>query len=106
MSCFAYDRMGASIQRPDEAMMRSLLASVHVGDPEHPDVSLNHEDGWALSYTASGTLIFENVETGDGPWHMQGVTPDEALALWQLLACGEVESIQASAWVSGYGGER
>lgn len=81
MSYFAYDRMGASIQRPDEATMRSLLASVSAGDPEHPDVSLNHEDGWALSYNASGTLIFENVETGDGPRHMWGVTPELALEL-------------------------
>lgn len=105
MSWFAFDRMGATIQRPDDATMRSLLGSVSAGDPEHPDVSLNYEDGWALSYNASGTLIFENVETGDGPWHMRGVTPERAPELWQRLAHGDIEAIQPKAWVSGYGSD-
>jgi hypothetical protein len=103
MSYFAYDRMGASIQRPDESKMRELLASVSVNDPEHPDVSLNNEDGWALSYGPSHTLIFENVETGSGPWHMKEISIEQALALWNLLALGQVSALQDNAWSSGYG---
>lgn len=103
MSYFAYDRMGASIQRPDENKMRELLVSVSTNDSEHPDVSLNHEEGWALSYGASHTIIFENVETGAGPWHMKNITAEEALELWKLLANGDISALEAKGWVGGYG---
>jgi hypothetical protein len=102
MSYFAYDRMGGSIQRPDESKMRELLASVSANDPEHPDVSLNNEDGWALSYGPSQTLIFQNVETGAGPWHMKEISIEQALALWKLLALGQVPALQENPWSSGY----
>lgn len=103
MSYFAYDRMGASIQRPNESKMRELLISVKGNDPEHPDVSLNNEDGWALSYGPSHTIIFQNVETGAGPWHMKKVSIEQALELWNLLALGQVSALQEKNWASGYG---
>lgn len=103
MSYFAYDRMGAAIQRPDESKMRELLCSVNANDPEHPDVSLNNEEGWALSYGPSHTMIFENVETGAGPWHMKEISIEQALTLWNLLALGQVSQLQGNRWASGYG---
>jgi len=103
MSYFAYDRMGAAIQRPDESKMRELLGSVSANDPEHPDVSLNSEDGWALSYGSSHTIILQNVETGAGPWHMKEISIEQALTLWNLLALGQVSALQKNSWVSGYG---
>lgn len=83
--------------------MMELLTSVRANDPEHPDVSLNREDGWALSYGPSHTIIFENVETGAGPWHMKEISTEQALALWNLLALGQDAELQEKCWASGYG---
>lgn len=105
MSYFAYDRIGAAIQRPAERTMSDLLASVNANDPEHPDVSINHQEGWALSYGPSRTIIFENVETGDGPWYMKAVSREQALELWKLLAQGRVAELQGQNWAQGYGNE-
>lgn len=96
--------MGESIPRPDEPTMRALLASVSVCDAEHPDVALEHESGWALSYFASHTITFENVEAASdaGPWHMDMVTLEQALELWILLASGQIAAVQEQAWMDGY----
>jgi hypothetical protein len=103
MSYFAYDRMGASIRRPDLQTMRSLLASVFANDPEHPYVSLTDEEGWGMSYGFSRTLILENAETDEGPWHMKEVTPEQALGFWVLLSNGQLAELRSSGWVEGYG---
>jgi hypothetical protein len=95
--------MGESIQRPNIQVMQSLLASVSKGDPEHPDVSLNIEDGWALSYQPSQTLIFENVETGEGPWHLKEISPEAALSFWEQLSQGLMSELKNQDWIAGYG---
>lgn len=51
MSCFAYDLMGGVVHNPSKDEMQSLLSSVGAADAEHPDVSLNTEEGWSLSYS-------------------------------------------------------
>ena len=86
MSFFAYDRLGNPIQNPSEQQMRDMLASLAVQDNEHPDVSLNHASGWCLSAFGSGLLVWENVEEGNGPWHMRSVAPEQVLRLWLALA--------------------
>ena len=103
MSYFAYDRMGSTVISPDEAAMSALLSSLTTPDPEHPDVSLSHESGWCLSVFGSGLVILENVETGEGPWHMRLPSPQHSLNLWQLLSGGQIAAIQSHPWVSGYG---
>jgi hypothetical protein len=101
MSCFARNRWGHSIRYPDEAVMRELLTSVSADDPEHPDVSLNQEDGWALSYMPSHTIIFENVETNEGPWHMKNISIERALDLWKLLAQGDLAELKKTIGLKG-----
>ena len=103
MNFFAYNRMGESIPEPNTQVMQSLLASVSEGDPEHPCVSLNTEDGWAISYHPSHTLIFENVETGEGPWHLKDVSPEAALLIWKQLSQGLNSDLKNKGWVAGYG---
>jgi hypothetical protein len=80
MSYFAYDRMGNAIASPVEVAMRNLLGAFAVQDPEHPDVSLNHESGWSASVFGNGLVVLENVETGEGPWHMSGKSPEKPSA--------------------------
>ena len=82
---------------------KALLASVFTNDPEHPDVSLNNETGWSLSYGFSRTMIFENVETGDGPWHMKEIAPELALSFWSLLSTEQLAELRSQARVNGYG---
>lgn len=103
MSYFAYDRMGNTITSPDEAAMAVLLTSLASPDPEHPDVSLNHESGWSTSVFGSGLVVLENVETGEGPWHMSLSSPESAIELWRLLANGHIEALRSQPWTTGYG---
>jgi len=83
--------------------MSELLDSLATPDPEHPDVSLNHESGWSASVFRSGLVVLENVETGEGPWHMLLPSPRHAMELWRLLAAGDVEAIRSHPWAPGYG---
>ena len=103
MRYFARDRMGATIQSPGMDRMRNLLDSLATEDPEHPDVSLTHESGWCLAAFAGGLIVFENVETGDGPWHMRSVGADHILDYWRALADGHHERLLPLPWVDGYG---
>ena len=103
MTYHATDRMGATVQEPSESVMQELLVSLESADTEHPDVSLVHESEWCISIFGSGLAVFENVETGEGPWHMQGVSVSAALELWRTLAAGQIEQLKARHWESGYG---
>ncbi len=103
MSYFAYDRMGSTVTSPDDAAMSLLLGSLAAPDPEHPDVSLTHESGWCLGVFGGGLVILENVETGEGPWHMQLPSPQHSLTFWRLLSLGEIAAIRSHPWVLGYG---
>lgn len=83
--------------------MRKLLDSLATEDPEHPDVSLTHESGWCLAASAGGSLVFENVETGEGPWHMRSVDAQQVLDCWRALADGHHDVLSTLAWLDGYG---
>jgi hypothetical protein len=103
MTYRATDRMGASIPEPSEKKMKESLSSLSRFDPEHPDVSLIHESEWSLSVFGSGLVVFENVETDEGPWHMISVPVSDTLKLWHLLAEGNLDELKQFPWVSGYG---
>jgi hypothetical protein len=104
MSCFAYNRSGTSVREPSAEKMAALLESLRLPDNEHPDVSLTHESGWCISAFESGLVCLENVQTGDGPWHMCGLSFESILDLWGKLAGGHIESLQSRTWLPGYGG--
>lgn len=103
MTYRATDRMGASIPEPSEKKMKELLSSLSRHDPEHPDVSLSHESEWCISVFTSGLVVFDNVETGEGPWHMVSVSAPDTLKLWHLLAEGKLKELKKFPWISGYG---
>jgi len=103
MSCFAHNRSGATVSEPSTEEMTALLESLRLPDSEHPDVSLTHESGWCISAFRSGLVCLENVETGDGPWHMRDLSFDSVLELWGKLAEGHIESLRSFTWLPGYG---
>ena len=58
----------------------------------------------ALRATASGLLVWENGEDETHPpRHMTGVSRARVLALWLLLADGDVAAVDAKPWLPGYG---
>ncbi|MFJ8310651.1 MULTISPECIES: hypothetical protein [unclassified Streptomyces] len=95
------DLTGASVDEPDEATMRTILDGLADADTEHPDVSLTHENGWSLSVFPSGELLWllwENLDDPDtAPRQLSGVTEDEVLRLFALLAAGETAEIERLA---------
>ena len=103
MNFFAHDRLGRTILRPTSEQMQELLASLSVLDPEHPDISVQTESGWCISAFGSGLVVLENVETGEGPWHLEGQQVDQVLGLWSMLVSSEIASVRAADWVNGYG---
>jgi hypothetical protein len=99
-------RWGGTLSNPEAKDLRAALAELDVDDPEHPDCWLEDELGWGISAFGSGLVIFENVETNEGPWHMRRVSREQVLELWNLLRTGRVEALRHLAWKPGYGGTR
>jgi hypothetical protein len=102
MNYFACDRFGNSIQRPDRQAMSELLESLGAPDPEHPEVSLQDASGWCVAAHSGGLVVLENVETGEGPWHLEARRADEVLEMWQELASGAIAQLRSRPWTSGY----
>ena len=99
-------RWGVGASNPPVARCRDLLQEIDLDtdDLEHPDVCLAHDSGWALSAFPSGLLVWENAEDETHPpRHMTGVSRARVLALWLLLADGDVAAVDAEPWLPGYG---
>jgi hypothetical protein len=101
---YSTNRWGAMEREPSVEYLRNLLQSLDIADHEHPDVSLTHETGWALSAFSSGLVLFENVEGEDNSArHMKNVPRDKVLLLWIKLAQGELAEVEAEPWLLGHG---
>jgi hypothetical protein len=105
MSFFVRGRWGGSEREPTEQAMLAVLAELDADDPEHPDVALEHESGWALSAFPSGLAVFENVETDDEPRHLTGLSRADVADLWRLLAMGNLADLELQPWLPGYGSD-
>lgn len=103
LNCYLTKRWGGTIQNPQPSDLASALNELSQNDQEHPDCSLNTEEGWSLSVFESGLVVFENIETGEGPKHMHAVPRNVALELWQLLQANEMSLLQQKPWGEGYG---
>ena len=100
------DRGSATHSEPSVETMRRVLATLEIEDQKHPDVSLTHESGWCLSAFFNGLLVWENAEKQSEGRHMARVPREKMLELWQALAQGDLERVEAEAWVAGYGMNR
>lgn len=95
-------RWGHGIKNPTTNDLRDALSELNTSDPEHPDCWLADESGWSISVFENGLIVLENVETGEGPWHLNDPSKNPALELWQLLQSGDLESIKDRQWRPGY----
>jgi len=83
--------------------MLAALNELDVLDPEHPDCWLSDESGWTIAAHEGGVLVLENVESGDGPWHLTNAPRTMVLQLWQALQRGDLNGIRKRDWKDGYG---
>lgn len=104
MAFHARTRQGEVIADPDISVIRKILDELGEPlDPEHPDVALSHESGWTLSAFPGGLVIWENVETDEGPQHRSDIDRDQILRLWLALAEGGISKVDEFGWSPGYG---
>ncbi len=94
---------GSMDQADDTAGFAALLDELSGATVEHGDVAVGHESGWTLTVLASGRVVWEDVEEGDGPQHLDGLSRDETLELMALVASGDVDAVGSCSWVPGYG---
>jgi hypothetical protein len=96
-------RWGGGQKNPTVHDMQSALTELDKPDPEHPDCWLSDEAGWTVAAHESGTVVLENVESGEGPWHIPKVDRQFVLQLWQALQRGDLVSVRGHKWQEGYG---
>ena len=101
-ACHATDVYGVSYAAPDVATMREVLDTLDEADAvEHPDVSLVHDSGWALTVTAVGHILWENLKEPEEARPIRVLRHagrERGLALWQNLAAGELAAVEAEPW--------
>ncbi|MCI0745265.1 MAG: hypothetical protein L0Y58_07660 [Verrucomicrobia subdivision 3 bacterium] len=95
-------RWGGGGQNPTVEEMRSALAELDARDPEHPDCWLSDESGWTIAAHESGRIVLENVESGEGPWHLARADREFVIELWQALQRGDLTAIHEHEWREGY----
>jgi len=104
MSFFVYHRYGNSERDPPKSSFAALLdeLEVRVQDEEHTSVSLLHESEWSLAVVRGGYVSFENVEAAGPARHMRGVSREKVLELMELLAAGDLHTLEKEPWQEGY----
>jgi hypothetical protein len=81
--------------------MREILDELEHCDAEHAAAWLSDEDGWTLSPTPKGRVVFSDPERRDR--HLLNVTKERILSLWGLLALGAFEELERQPWLDGDG---
>jgi hypothetical protein len=102
-STYLNTRWGGSGVDPTAEEMRSALAELDSRDPEHPDCWLSDDSGWTIAAHENGKIVLENVESGEGPWHLPKAHRDVALGFWLALQRGDLGAIRRHDWQDGYG---
>lgn len=104
MSFFVYHRYGVSERDIPESAFPDLLDELEVRpeDKEHTSVSVIHESEWGLGFYRGGYVTFEHVEGEGEPRHMVNVSRQEQLVMMQLLANGDLDTLERRPWQPGY----
>jgi hypothetical protein len=101
---FSITHLDGSMEQPDDASgFSELLDELDDAGVEHGDVAVGHDSGWTLTLLARGRLVWENVEEGSAPQHLDDLSRDEALELMRLVAGGDIDAVASRPWDPGYG---
>ena len=95
-------RRGGGQNNPTVQEMLSALTELEKSDPEHPDCWLSDEAGWTVAAYESGMVVLENVESGEGPWHISKIDRQFVFQLWQALQRGDLAAVRGQTWQEGY----
>jgi hypothetical protein len=103
MSFHITHRLGKTARGVTKSAFPSLLEELEAdtGDVEHASVAVTHESEWCLEVYKNGYIVFENLES-DEPRHMRNVPAQKIIALWELLADGNLDAIETEPWQQGY----
>jgi hypothetical protein len=103
MSFHIMHRLGNGETAPTKAAFPALLAELGADpdDTEHGSVAVTHESEWCLEAYKNGYLVWQNLEA-DEPRHMRDVPAEKIVALWELLADGNLDAIEAEPWQPEY----
>lgn len=95
------DAYGISEINPSTPRLKEIIKSVQQADEaDYPDVSLIHDSGWTLTYSASKVLLWENLDRpGKRQRFLRDMEPDRVLELWCKLAEGKIEEIEKQGWI-------
>ena len=101
---FFVTHVDGSMEQPDgDTGFAALLDELDAATVEHGDVAVGHESGWTLTVLVRGRVVWENVEEGRAPKHLDGLSRGETLELMALVAAGDEVAVEARPWVPGYG---
>jgi hypothetical protein len=89
---------GAEEADPPIKAIEALITELDSTDPEHPDVSIADESGWALSAFPDNRVIWGNVEEGDQDLELRNVARRDVLRLFRLVAEGDLDQIRQLDW--------
>ena len=99
---YTTDAEGLTEFEPGERRLRALLSSLDDPDLDYPDVTLSHASGWSVTAHAGGLVVLENLERPDrSARHRRGLTNPEILAIWNLLAAGDLTALEQLPWSPG-----
>jgi hypothetical protein len=101
---FFVTHIDGSMEQPDDVSgFAVLLGELDAATIEHGDVAVGHESGWTLTVLIRGRVVWENVEDGSEPKHLDGLSRDETLELMALVAAGDDGAVETRPWAAGYG---
>lgn len=82
--------------------LTTLLNELNGIEDEMAQVALTHQSDWCLSINPQGLLMWENnILPLEYCWYMEGVSQEKVVALWHLLAQGEIDKIKQENWIEG-----
>lgn len=93
---------GTMEQTDDRSRLEALLDELVSASVEHGDVAVSHESAWTLTVLRA-RVVWENVEDGTAPRHLDGLSRDETLDLMNEVAAGYTDAVEARPWNPGYG---
>jgi hypothetical protein len=93
------DAEGETLVAPTTRQMRRVLESLEDADEaDFADVSLVHASGWCLTVNPQWLVVLERTDDS-APMRVRRVKSlEDALALWEELAAGEIEALQKRGW--------
>lgn len=101
---FSVTHIDGSMEQPEDISgLPTLLDELADATTEHGDVAVGHESGWTLTVLARGRVVWENVEEGTAPQHLDGLSREDILELMALVASGDTGAVEARPWMPGYG---